>query len=861
MAAEDKHLYQPQIIENQAQEKWEKQKQYQVTEDPKKPKFYCLSMFPYPSGKLHMGHVRNYTIGDVISRYQRLQQKNVLQPIGWDAFGLPAENAAIANKTAPAKWTYKNITQMKKQCLQFGLSVDWTREFATCTPEYYRWEQWLFTKMFDKGLVYKKMATVNWDPVDQTVLANEQVVDGKGWRSGATVIQKKIPQWFIRITDYAEELLTELDNLEGWPKTVKEMQRNWIGRSEGAEVEFPVATTKYKLKVYTTRPDTLFGVTYLAIAADHDLAKQAAINNPEIQNFINKCNQTKLTEAQLSTATKEGIATGFTATHPLTQEELPIWIANFVLSTYGTGAVMAVPAHDERDYHFAKTYDLPITAVIKPKTQELDISTEAYTQAGILFNSKEFDGLDNQAAKTKIIDHLVANKIGSKKINYRLRDWSVSRQRYWGTPIPMATDATGNSIPVPAAQLPVTLPEDVILDGNNHPLKDDPEYQKITINGQELTKETDTFDTFVESSWYYARYTCPKFEEAILDKTAANYWLPVDQYIGGIEHACMHLLYARLFHKILRDEGLVNSNEPFNRLLCQGMVLADSFFYYDNNNKQIWVNPSEVTLTKDENGKILQAVDKEGNELTHNGMIKMSKSKNNGVDPETMINKYGADTIRLFTMFAAPADMDLEWQEAGVEGSKRFVNKIWKLANSITIDKQQPLDTTKLNDKQTNILKELHKTIKKVTDDIDRRQTFNTAIAAIMELTGKLTKLDPTEKHNNTVLILALNAIILMLYPITPHLCDYIWTNILQNGDIEKAKWPEIDPKMLVETTADIVVQVNGKLRAKIQVEVGASKDYVTDIAKQENNVKKFLQEKNIKKIIYIPNKILNIVI
>ena len=643
-----KEQYNPQEIEPRVQKHWEEDQTFKATEDPDKEKFYCLSMFPYPSGRLHMGHVRNYTIGDVISKFQRLNKRMVLQPIGWDSFGLPAENAALKNKTAPAKWTYSNIAYMKKQLKQLGFGYDWDREIATCKPEYYRWEQWFFTQLYKKGLVYKKSTSVNWCPHDQTVLANEQVIDGRCWRCDSLVERKEIPQWFLKITNYAEELLKDLDTLDGWPEMVKTMQRNWIGKSEGLTIQFKVANSDEILEIYTTRPDTLMGVTYVAVAADHKIAKEAAQNNPELQAFLTECRNTKVAEAEIATMEKKGMATGLYAIHPLTNEQVPIMVANFVLMDYGTGAVMAVPAHDQRDYEFARKYNLNIKAVIRPKDQEqADVSEHSFEdKTGIVYNSGEFDGLDFHQAFNAVADKIESLNKGHRTVNYRLRDWSISRQRYWGTPIPMLTLENGDVVPAPEDQIPVVLPEDVTMDGVQSPIKTNKEWAKTTYNGQPALKETDTFDTFMESSWYYARYCCNHYTEGMLDPQKTNFWLPVDQYIGGIEHACMHLLYARFFHKLLRDAGLVNCDEPFKKLLCQGMVLADAFYYIDKDGSKVWVSPLDVKVTRDDKGKIVEARTLQGQSVVHAGMTKMSKSKNNGIDPQTMVERYGADTVR-----------------------------------------------------------------------------------------------------------------------------------------------------------------------------------------------------------------------
>ena len=858
--------YIPQNIEPKVQNLWANQQTFKATEQADKEKFYCLSMFPYPSGRLHMGHVRNYTIGDVISRYQRLQGKNVMQPIGWDAFGLPAENAAINNKTAPAPWTYENIDYMKNQLKRLGFGYDWSREFATCDPEYYRWEQWFFTKLYDKGLVYKKTSSVNWCPNDETVLANEQVNDGCCWRCDTPVERKEIPQWFIKITAYADELLSELDNLDEWPEQVKAMQRNWIGRSEGVTLTFAVADQTSEqaqsFDVYTTRPDTLFGVTYVGIAAGHPLATQAAETNPALAAFIDECkHNSKVAEADMATMDKKGMATGLYAEHPLTGKRVPIWVANFVLMDYGSGAVMSVPAHDERDYEFAKQYDLEIIPVIKPADgSALDISEQAFTEHGVLFNSDKFDGLDFQAAFDAIADTLIEKKLGQRTVNYRLRDWGVSRQRYWGAPIPMLTLVDGSVVGVQEADLPVVLPEDVVMDGIQSPIKADPEWAKTTYNGQPALRETDTFDTFMESSWYYARYCSPHNKDGMLDPEKANYWLPVDQYIGGIEHACMHLLYARFFHKLLRDTGLVESDEPFKRLLCQGMVLADAFYYTDEKGARNWVSPLDVNLERDEKGRIQKALDKDGHELVHTGMTKMSKSKNNGIDPQTMIDKYGADTVRLFMMFAAPADMTLEWSDSGVEGAQRFIKRLWKLVfEHQTQGSVAALDVASLSGEQKALRRDVHKTIAKVSDDIGRRQTFNTAIAAVMELMNKLTKIDTADAQNRALLQEALTAITVMLHPIIPHTCFELWQALGQQ-DIDHAPWPVVDAQALVEDEKLVVVQVNGKVRGKITVAADADQAAVSAIAQADENVSRHLADKTVRKVIYVPGKLLNIV-
>ena len=855
--------YRPDLIEPAVQQYWAENKVFKAIKDTSKEKYYCLSMFPYPSGRLHMGHVRNYTIGDVVSRYQRMNGKNVLQPIGWDAFGLPAEGAAIKNKTAPAKWTYENIEYMKKQLKMLGFGYDWDREIATCRPEYYKWEQWFFTELYKKGLVYKKTSTVNWCPNDETVLANEQVHEGCCWRCDTPVEQKEIPQWFIKITDYAEQLLGGLDQLPQWPDMVKTMQRNWIGRSEGVEITFDVADTTEKVAVYTTRPDTFYGVSYLGIAAAHPLAELAAEKNPQLAEFIREAKNAKVAEADLATMEKKGMATGLFAIHPLTGEKLPIWVANFVLMHYGTGAVMAVPAHDQRDFEFAQKYNLPIKQVIAPLAdEEIDLTKQAFVEHGKLVNSAEFDGLDFDGAFNGIADKLEKLGVGKRQVNYRLRDWGVSRQRYWGAPIPMLTLANGETVPAPIEDLPIILPEDVVMDGVKSPIKADPNWAKTTFNGEPALKETDTFDTFMESSWYYARYTSPSYAEGMLDKEEANYWLPVDQYIGGIEHATMHLLYFRFFHKLLRDAGFVTSDEPAQKLLCQGMVLADAFYYTSPTNERIWVSPTQVTLERDEKGRIIKATDPEGRELVHTGMTKMSKSKNNGIDPQEMVEKYGADTVRLFMMFASPAEMTLEWQESGVEGAKRFLGRVWNLVYEYSQNPAKTaLDVTALSADQKALRRDVHKTIAKVSDDIGRRQTFNTAIAAVMELMNKLTRAPLESEQDRAVMAEALSAVVRMLYPITPHICFELWKALGNESNIDHAEWVKADEAAMVEDEKLIVVQVNGKVRGKVTVAADADEETVKTVAFADENVKKFTDNTQIVKVIYVPGKLLNVVV
>ena len=856
--------YNPRIVEEEAQAFWENEQTFSVTHQSDKEKFYCLAMFPYPSGKLHMGHVRNYTITDVIARYQRMQGKNVLHPMGWDAFGLPAENAAIENNTAPAKWTHENIAYMKSQLKSLGFGIDWSREFATCDPSYYKWEQWFFTKLFDKGLVYKKTSSVNWDPVDETVLANEQVIDGKGWRSGANVEIKEIDQWFIRITDYADQLLNDLDDLDQWPEQVKTMQRNWIGKSVGVNVVFDLSQTIGKFiqfDVYTTRPDTLMGVTYLTLATQHPIVLQIATNNPELAEFIDDCKSQQVSEAEMATMEKLGMDTGVAAIHPLTGEKIPVWVGNYVLIDYGSGAVMAVPGHDQRDYEFAKKYSLPIMQVIESLNGD-GIETAALTEKGVLINSGKYNGLDFDTAFKVISEDLKRSNHGSVATNYRLRDWGVSRQRYWGAPIPIYNLAEGGEIAVPIDRLPVILPTNVKMDGVQSPLKANKSWRKAELSGQFVEHETDTFDTFMESSWYYARFTCSDDHAQMLDPERANYWLPVDQYIGGIEHAILHLLYARFFHKLMRDEGLVKSNEPFKKLLCQGMVLSESY-YYQSEGKKIWVSPSKAELHRDKNGKIERITEIEtGIELTSGGITKMSKSKNNGVDPQLIIDKYGSDTVRLFTMFASPPEQTMEWSDEGVSGAFKFLKKLWRIVHDqIKFTNEDVLDVSILNDQQKYLRRKTHETIKKVSDDFGRRNTFNTAIAAVMELLNEIPKVDTISAQSIAVRREAISNAILMLNPIVPHICNKLWLTLGNSIPICDVDWPKADESALLKTSSIIVIQVNGKVRGKIEIPMGSDEDTVKNKALEHENVQKFLAGKQAKKIIVIPNKIVNIVI
>ena len=821
--------YHPKALEEAAQKHWLSNNSFGVQPDDAREKFYCLAMFPYPSGKLHMGHVRNYTIADVIARYQRLQGKNVLQPMGWDAFGLPAENAAIANKVPPAAWTAQNIDYMRAQLQRLGFAYDWSREIATCDPDYYRWEQWFFTRLFEKGLAYRKKAEVNWCETDQTVLANEQVVDGCCWRCDNPVERREIDQWFIRITAYADQLLADLDTLDEWPEQVRTMQRNWIGRSEGVDLEFDL--DGQPLKVYTTRPDTLMGATYLAVAPQHPVAQAAARDKPELAAFIARHGNTPVKEEAMATLDKQGMDTGLTATHPLTGQPVPVWVANFVLMSYGSGAVMSVPAHDERDFEFARKYDLPIVQVIDKQGEARDgDSSPGYhydtanwqdwyaDKTGVTtINSGEFDGLDFQGAFDAIADRLETLGKGSRAVNYRLRDWGVSRQRYWGAPIPIINCESCGALAVPEQDLPVVLPTDVAFEGVGSPLKQMPAFYTTTCPGcgGPATRETDTFDTFMESSWYYARYACAGNDTAMLD-AEADYWTPVDQYVGGIEHAILHLLYARFFHKLLRDEGLVHSDGPFKRLLTQGMVLKDG--------------------------------------------AKMSKSKGNTVDPQALIDRYGADTVRLFSMFAAPPDQSLEWSDSGVEGANRFLKRLWKLAASHTARGSAPaLDTAELDATQQDARRKIHTTIAKVGDDYGRRQTFNTAIAAIMELCNELGKLDDADA-SRAVLDEGLRAAVVMLCPVVPHISHVLWTQLGGHGDVLDAPWPQVDDSALTRDSVEMAVQVNGKLRARMDVASDATREAIEALALEQDNVQRFLEGVSVRKVIVVPGKLVNIV-
>jgi leucyl-tRNA synthetase len=857
-------------IETRAQEKWEQLDAFRAEETPGARKFYCLSMLPYPSGALHMGHVRNYTIGDVICRYHRMRGHNVLQPMGWDAFGLPAENAAIKNRTAPSKWTRANIEHMRVQLKRLGFAYDWSRELATCDPDYYRWEQLMFTRLMRKGLAYRKDAEVNWDPVDQTVLANEQVVDGRGWRSGAVVERKSIPQWFLKITDYAEELLQGLDDLEGWPDAVKTMQRNWIGRSEGAEFEMKLCDAEgtpdqqgRAIRVFTTRPDTSFGMTYAVLAPEHPMVDEIA--SPEqsalVKRFVEQARQTTEEDrlAVEGSLEKRGVFTGAYMLNPFTRKPVPLYIADYVLMGYGTGAIMAVPGQDQRDWDFAKCYDLPIVRTVKPPE---GWEGGPYTEEGPAINSEWLDGLDVAEAKEKATAWLVEQGLGERKINYRLRDWGVSRQRYWGCPIPVIYCENCDAVPVPEDQLPVVLPEDVSFMGVQSPLKSDPEWRKTTCPecGGPAERETDTFDTFMESSWYTHRYCCPG-ADAMVDERV-NYWMPIDQYIGGIEHAILHLMYFRFYHKLMRDEGMVRSDEPATRLLCQGMVVADTYFREEEDGEIHWINPSDVEVERDSKGKPIGAsLRSNGLPVEIGGVEKMSKSKNNGVDPQSMVDRYGADTVRLFSVSDSPANQSLEWSESGVEGASRFLRRVWsQVMSHVQAGPCETLEPAALNSVQKEMRRRVHDTIVKVSDDINRRFTFNTAIAAVMELSNHLSRFEGDSPQSRAVIQEAWMAVVRLLAPMTPHICEKLWESLGGSGHLYQAGWPEVDESAREKMQVTLVVQVNGKLRARLELEPGAAKDRALEQALAIDNVLRHTEGKEIRKVIHIPDRLLNIV-
>ncbi|MCX7194135.1 MAG: leucine--tRNA ligase [Proteobacteria bacterium] len=904
--------YQPAFLEQQAQQHWNDSGAFAAHETSDKPKYYCLSMFPYPSGKLHMGHVRNYTIGDVLSRYHRMKGYNVMQPMGWDAFGLPAENAAQAHNVPPAAWTYDNINYMRRQLQSLGLGIDWAREVTTCTPEYYRWEQWLFTRLFEMGIIYKKTSSVNWDPVDHTVLANEQVIDGRGWRSGALVEKREIPMYFFRITQYADELLQDLNTLNGWPEQVKTMQANWIGKSFGVRFAFPyiIDNKQENLWVYTTRADTIMGVTFVAIAAEHPLATYAAKSNPELAAFIEDCKHGGTAEADMATMEKKGVDTGLKVTHPLTFEQVPVWVGNYVLMGYGEGAVMAVPAHDERDFGFAMKYNLPIRQVVTEKGEGIHpqgvgravpvaeattatlrekgnpgaevapfplpsslFSTDSWqewyaTKEGVCTNSGKYDGLDYDQAVDAIAADLAAKGLGEKKVQFRLRDWGISRQRYWGCPIPIIHCAQCGDVPVPDEQLPVILPENVVPDGAGSPLAKMPEFYETTCPkcGAAARRETDTMDTFVESSWYYARYTSPDCTTGLVDERA-NHWLPVDQYIGGIEHAILHLLYARFFQKLMRDVGVFgagaqNLDEPFKNLITQGMVIAPTFYRLEANGKKLWINPAEVDVVNDDRGRPVGATLRaDGQPVIIGGTEKMSKSKNNGVDPQSIIDEFGADTARLFMMFAAPPDQSLEWSDAGVEGSFRFLKRVWKATHDhVGQGTVAAYRGGELSAAARAMRLQLHQTIQKVDDDIGRRKTFNTAIAANMELLNALGKFTDTTPSGRAVAQETLEAIALMLCPVVPHICQALWSGLRPGSDMLDQTYPVVDQSALVQNEIELMIQINGKLRGSLTVARDADRAFIEQAALAHEAVQKQLAGAQPKKIIVVPGRLINIV-
>lgn len=857
--------YHPAELEPAIQKQWDEQGAHRA-ERGDGERFYCLSMFPYPSGKLHMGHMRNYTICDVISRYQMMQGKQVLQPMGWDAFGLPAENAAMANGVPPAQWTRDNIAHMRGQLKSLGFAIDWERELATCDPEYYRWNQWFFLKLLERGIAYKKTGVVNWDPVDQTVLANEQVVDGRGWRTGALVEKREIPMYYLRITDYADELLESLDQLDGWPERVRTMQANWIGKSDGAEVSF--ACGEHTIKVFTTRPDTLMGATFMAVAAEHPLAKEAARDNTELATFIAECQKGGVSEADIATQEKLGMDTGLKAIHPLTGDELPIWVANYVLMGYGEGAIMAVPAHDERDFEFALKYDLPIRQVISLADGQV-FDDQAWDDAyaakdGELVNSGRYSGLSCQAGFDAIVADLEKQAAGKARVQFRLRDWGISRQRYWGCPIPIIHCETCGDVPVPEADLPVRLPEDLVPDGSGNPLNRCEDFLNVPCPkcGQPARRETDTMDTFVDSSWYFLRYTCPGNDQAMVDATTSQ-WMPVDQYIGGIEHAILHLLYARFWTKLMRDEGLVSVDEPFARLLTQGMVLADTYYREDESGRRQWFNPADVDLERDDKGRITRAtLRSDGQPVQPGGIEKMAKSKNNGVDPQALVDQYGADTVRLFSMFAAPPEQSLEWSDAGVEGAWRFLRRLWSgVSQHIARGVNPGSRPTALGAEGRELRRLLHESIAKVGDDFGRRYTFNTAIAALMEFSNKLNRFEPASDQDHALVQECWEGLARLIAPVTPHLAESLWQRLGCQGSVFEAGWPEVDASALVRDSITVVVQVNGKVRARIEAEPGSPRDALEQAALNDENVRRFVADKTVRKVIVVPDKLVNIVV
>ncbi|MDO8705201.1 MAG: leucine--tRNA ligase [Sulfuricaulis sp.] len=865
----DEH-YLPEKVEKDARDYWDRHQTFKAVPDPKREKFYCLSMFPYPSGKLHMGHVRNYTIGDVIARYQRMQGKNVLQPMGWDAFGLPAENAAMANGVPPAQWTYDNIAYMKKQLQSLGFAIDWRRELATCKPDYYRWNQWLFLRMLEQGIAYKKTGVVNWDPVDRTVLANEQVIDGRGWRTGAPIEKREIPMYYLAITRYAEELLADLDQLPEWPERVRVMQANWIGKSVGIRFAFTykVDGKEEKLWVFTTRADTIMGVTFCAVAAEHPLATHAAKNNPKLAAFIEECRRGSVMEADLAAIEKQGMPTGINVTHPLTGEPVPVWVGNYVLMGYGEGAVMAVPAHDERDFHFAGQYKLPIKQAIEVPGEKF--STNAWQEwyadktRGHCVNSGKYDGLDYNSAADAIAADLKAKSLGDKQVMWRLRDWGISRQRYWGCPIPIIHCEQCGDVPVPDQDLPVVLPEDCVPDGTGNPLNKRADFVNCPCPkcGQPARRETDTMDTFVDSSWYYARYASQRGDTAMVD-SETNYWMPVDQYIGGIEHAILHLLYSRFWWKVMRDVGLVQGDEPFRRLLTQGMVLNEIFFRKPASGRIQYFNPADVEIKADEKGQRVGAVLKlDGQPVESSGIGTMSKSKNNGIDPQSLIDQYGADTARLFMMFAAPPEMSLEWSDEAVAGANRFLRRLWKMVSEhVRAGLPDKIDLAHLSPALQDLRRMTHQTLQKVTDDMGRRRTFNTAIAAVMELANALGKLEDSTEPAKQVRQEAIEIIVRVLSPIVPHITHALWIALGHKEAVVAARWPQVDTNALRQDSLEIVVQVNGKLRGRVSVPAQADDDKVQEAALADEAVARHISGKTVKKVIVVPGKLVNIVV
>jgi leucyl-tRNA synthetase len=857
--------YDPAAVEAEAQRHWEQHGTFSVAEDPARPKYYCLCMFPYPSGRLHMGHVRNYTIGDVLTRFMRMQGCNVLQPMGWDAFGLPAENAAMANGVPPAQWTYDNIAYMKRQLKSLGFGIDWGREVTTCRPDYYRWNQWLFLRMLEKGIAYRRTGVVNWDPVDQTVLANEQVIDGRGWRTGAIVEKREIPMYYLRITDYAQDLLDALQRLPGWPERVRLMQENWIGRSEGLEIEFEVEGAAEPLSIYTTRPDTLCGVTYMAVAAEHPLAQRAAAGNPDLQAFLAECQRSGVTEAALETMEKRGMALGINAIHPITGERVPVWVANFVLMGYGTGAVMSVPAHDQRDWEFARRYGLRIHPVVQPLDGSLpDIESGAFTDHGRLINSGRFDGLEFEEAFDAYAKFFEAQGTGRRRVNWRLRDWGISRQRYWGCPIPLIHCEACGTQPVPDEQLPVVLPEDLVPDGSGNPLNRSAKFLECSCPkcGAPARRETDTMDTFVDSSWYFFRYASAGNDRAMVD-ARADYWLPVDQYIGGIEHAILHLLYSRFWTRVMRDLGLTAVEEPFRNLLTQGMVLNEIYFRKPGSGRITYYNPADVDVQLDEKGARTGAVLRaDGQPVECGGIGTMSKSKNNGVDPQALVERYGADTARLFMMFAAPPEQSLEWSDEGVDGAFRFMKRLWKAVHQHLAAGAAPaLERAQLDAAQKALRRQAHETLVKVTTDIGKRRTFNTAIAAVMELMNAVARFEDRSPQGRAVVQEALEIAVLVLAPVVPHACHALWRELGHAGAVVDERWPEPDPGALERATVDVVVQVNGKLRGRVTVPAGADESVVREAALADANVQRFMEGKPVRKFVYVPGKLANVVV